>query len=87
MSKKNKLRERFYKEPPPKDFTWDELETMLVSLGFVKTPGIGSRVKFIYEPLNFPISIHRPHPQNILKQYSIKQIKEALDELKTLLGN
>ncbi|AON58469.1 TPA: type II toxin-antitoxin system HicA family toxin [Pasteurella multocida] len=86
MSKITKLRDKLYKTPPPTDFTWENLKTLLTSLGFNEVQGNGSRVKFIHDVLDFPIIIHKPHPQNTLKQYSIKQIKEALDELKTLLG-
>lgn len=87
MSRIKKIKLKLYKEPPPKDFTWEELKTLLINLGFEEVQCNGSGVKFVHETLNFPIHIHRPHPQNTLKQYSIKQIKEALDELNILLGN
>lgn len=87
MSRITKVKDKLYKEPPPTDFTWDELRTLLLNLGFSERQGNGSRVKFEHPELNFPISIHRPHPQNTLKRYVIEQIKIALDELNTLLGN
>lgn len=87
MSKIDKIKAKLYKDPAPKDFTWEELRTLLVHLGFEEIQGNGSRVKFVHQVLDFPINIHRPHPQNTLKQYSIKQIKVALDELNMLLRN
>lgn len=87
MSRITKIRDKLYKEPPPTDFTWEELKTLLLNLGFNEKQGNGSRVKFEHPMLDFPISIHRPHPQNTLKRYVIEQIKIALNELNTLLGN
>ena len=66
MSNADKLLQKLKKEPPPKDFTWDELKVLLCSIGFEPKQGNGSRVKFI-------------HPD--LKRYVIEQIKDALDEL------
>lgn len=81
MSNADKLLQKLKKEPPPKDFTWDELKVLLCSIGFEPKQGKGSRVKFIHPDLSYPISIHRPHPGNELKRYVIEQVKDALDEL------
>lgn len=81
MSKAGKLLKKLKKDPPPKDFTWGDLCTLLLSLGFEEKQGSGSRVKFIHPELCYPISLHRPHPENELKKYVIEQVKDALDEL------
>ena len=81
MSKTDKLLEKLRKEPPPKNFTWDELRSLLASLGFEERQGRGSRVKFFHSQLGYPISLHKPHPGNELKIYVIEQVKGALDEL------
>lgn len=81
MSKVDKLKQKLYKEPSPKDFTWAELRTLLLKLGFVEEQGNGSRVKFYHADLDYPISLHKPHPGNILKEYVIKLVKESLDQL------
>lgn len=81
MSKTDKLLKKLKKEPPPSDFTWNELITLLSSLGFKQMQGQGSRVKFIYPNLGYTISLHRPHPGNELKTYIIGQVKGALYEL------
>lgn len=81
MSKGDKLLEKLRKHPPPKNFTWEELRSLLISLGFTEKQGSGSRVKFIHCELGYPISLHKPHPGNELKLYVIEQVKDALDEL------
>lgn len=74
MSKKEKLLERLLSYP--KDFTWDELESILFHFGYLeykqgKTSG--SRRKFADANKNI-ISFHKPHPGNILKAYVIKEV-------------
>ncbi|AAP95795.1 hexulose-6-phosphate synthase [[Haemophilus] ducreyi] len=81
MTKTDKLLEKLKKEPPPRDFTWNELKALLSGLGFNEKQGNGSRVKFIHPNLRYPISLHKPHPGNELKLYIIEQVKDALDEL------
>lgn len=80
LSKLNKLRGRFYSIP--KDLTWDELSNVLNSYGYIelKTGKTGgSRRKFVKG--NHIISLHKPHPGNIVKQYAIKQVIETLKNI------
>ena len=63
----------------PKDYTFDELEKLLKSLGFNisnKGRSSGSRVAFVHDKV--VISLHRPHPGNVLKRYQIKQVIDVL---------
>jgi hypothetical protein len=79
MSKKEKLKKRFLSKP--KDFTYDELRSLLISLGFEesnKGKTSGSRVSFIHSVTKLPIDLHKPHPKNILKAYQVNQILEEL---------
>ena len=81
MSKKDKLIERL--KSKPKDFTYKELKVLLGKLGFVennKGKTSGSRVEFYNKKLNQIIKIHKPHPQNIIKGYTIKYILDRLKE-------
>ena len=74
MSKKEKLARRLRSRP--KDFTFDELTTLLKSLGYsMETAGktSGSRVTFEDESGDY-IRLHKPHPHNILKMYQIDDI-------------
>jgi len=80
MSKKEKLIKRL--KSRPKDFTYNEMKTLLKSLGFdeiSKGKTSGSRVAFASKKLNGRLLLHKPHPKNILKDY---QIKEAVKKLK-----
>lgn len=77
MSKKDKLIERLLKKP--KDFTFDEMVSLLSYLGYeLKQGGTGSGIKFIREGSNEVINFHKPHPSGILKQYILNQVIEKL---------
>lgn len=78
MSKSQKLRERL--NTLPKDFTWDELVTLLGHYGFNMLAGAGSRRKFTNAQGRL-VSCHCPHPGNIVKGYVLKEVKTLLDEL------
>jgi len=80
MSKKGKLIERLLSKP--KDFTYDELRTLLTHLGYEESQTgktSGSIVAFIHNDSKHIIRLHKPHPNNELKQYQLEQI---IDELK-----
>ena len=78
MSKKDKLLLKFLENPPKKDLTFKELNTLLISLGFIKIEGAGSAVKFYNKDKDLLINLHKPHPSDILKVYLIKQIQNKL---------
>jgi predicted RNA binding protein YcfA (HicA-like mRNA interferase family) len=77
MTKKDKLLTRLFSKP--KDFEWSELKALLNGLGFEDVSGTGSRVKFHDPKSGRTISLHRPHPGNIVKQYVLDRV---IDELK-----
>ena len=79
VSKKEKLLKKFTEVPPRKDLTFTELEALLRQLGFDKRDGSGSRVKFVKDDLL--INLHKPHPDDTLKVYIVKQIQEKLKEI------
>ena len=81
MSKKEKSLQRLLSIP--RDFTWDELVTLLFYFGFEeerKGKTGGSRRKFV-DAQGKSIFLHKPHPGNILKEYAIKIVIERLREL------
>jgi len=78
MSRKDKLLARLQQRP--KDFTWSELVSLLNSLGYkqVKTGKTGgSRRRFVHKTAT-AITLHKPHPKNILKMYIIDDILELI---------
>ncbi len=75
MTKKDKLLVRFLSIP--KDFTFDELSTLLQNRGFeVENKGktSGSRVAFVHVNFNKHILIHKPHPGKIINRVYLKNI-------------
>jgi predicted RNA binding protein YcfA (HicA-like mRNA interferase family) len=78
MGRKEKLLARLQQRP--KDFTWDELTSLLKSLGYVqrKTGKTGgSRRRFVH-PTAPSITLHKPHRTRIVKMYVINDILEFL---------
>jgi hypothetical protein len=71
MSKLEKLLSAFINSPYP---TWQETESLLVKLGYIKQEGSGSRCKFIHKTKKSVIDLHKPHPGNAIKSYLKKQI-------------
>jgi len=74
MSKFDKLIIRLLSSP--KDFTYNELKTLLMSFGYNEVQGAGSRVCFSKD--NHKIKLHKPHPGGILKAYQLDLIIEEL---------
>lgn len=66
----------------PNDFTWDELIKVLASYGYEESIGGktgGSRRKFINQGKDI-ISLHKPHPSRIVKNYAIREVIGLLKE-------
>lgn len=79
MGKKEKLRLKL--EVLPKDFTWDELVTLLRSYKFEVISGSGSRYKFYHKSSGRILSFHKPHPSNVVKEYVLKETRQTLNEI------
>jgi len=78
MTQKEKLIKKLYTKP--KDFTWDELCTLLGHLGFKEISHSktgGSRRKFHNKRMDLTLIFHKPHPKAILKSYVINQLIET----------
>jgi len=79
MGTKEKLIKRL--KSNPKDFTFNEMQSALKSLGFKmlnKGKTSGSRVRF--QKGNIPIILHKPRPKKELAEYQIKQVFEILEK-------
>ena len=78
MSKQAKLIARLTSKP--KDFTFQELGTLLKGLGYrVSHAGktSGSAIKFVHEMYPM-IRLHKPHPSPIVKAYVIEAVLDVL---------
>jgi len=80
MSRQEKLISRLLSVP--KDFTWDELCKVVAFFGYKELTGGktgGSRRKFVDSNKNI-ITLHKPHPANIVKSYAIREVISHLKE-------
>ena len=79
MGQKEKLIKKL--KSVPKDMTFEEVETLLRYLTYLRSKGktSGSRVLFSSASLP-PILLHKPHPRKELLAYQIKQLIEILEQ-------
>jgi hypothetical protein len=80
MSRQEKLISRLLSIP--KDFTWDELCKVVAYYGYEELTGGktgGSRRRFVDQKKNI-ITLHKPHPANIVKSYAIREVISHLRE-------
>jgi len=81
MSKKDKRMERLLSKP--KDYTFDELRSLMLGLGFKEYSRgntSGSAVRFYRESDQAAFDLDKPHPGNIIKGYLMKQLISVLKE-------
>ena len=80
MTRQEKLQARLLSVP--KDFTWDELIKLLSMFGYkeVKQGKTGgSRRKFADDKKNI-VTLHKPHPSTIVKEYALREVIVHLKE-------
>ena len=80
VTQKDKLIKRL--KGRPRDFTFEEAETLLRYLNYVRTDKgktSGSRVMFVHDEQK-PIMLHKPHPRKELKAYQVNQLLSLLEK-------
>jgi hypothetical protein len=85
MSKQEKLLKKLLEIP--RNFTFDELLTLMKSFGYkVENRGrsSGSAIMFYHPELKDKIMIHRPHPEKEVKQYVLLMMIEKLRKNKMI---
>lgn len=68
----------------PKDYTYTEARSLLISLGFVefnKGKTSGSRIRFYRKSDGKLIDLHKPHPGDVMKVYAVKDLYDFLVEI------
>ena len=81
MGKKDKLIAKL--KAKPKDFTFDEAESLLEYLSYHKNnkgKTSGSRIMFSSDEHNSQILLHKPHQRKELLDYQVKQLIEQLEQ-------
>jgi hypothetical protein len=82
MSKKEKLIAKL--QNLKSSFNFDELETLLESLGYLEQKNgktSGSRRAYFNKEIDHLIRVHKPHPSNEIKKYfKLYIVKELKDK-------
>lgn len=81
MGRKDKLIARL--KSRPKDFTFEEAETLLGYLSYERSnkgKTSGSRVMFVNKERQLQILLHKPHPRKELLAYQVQQLLDVLQE-------
>lgn len=81
MGQKDKLIAKL--KSNPKNFTFDEAESLLGYLDYRKSnrgKTSGSRVMFTSNKHKAKILLHKPHPRKELLEYQIKQLIDLLEQ-------
>jgi hypothetical protein len=76
VSKLQKAIERLLAKPV--DYTWDELLSLMIALGYELRTSGGSGRKFFDPASEALFFLHEPHPSKILKAYQIRGIIQFL---------
>ena len=66
----------------PSDYTYNELKYLLKKFGFAETNKgntSGSRVRFYRQTDNAVIDLHKPHPDDIVPRYAIRNVIDSLE--------
>lgn len=80
MGRKEKLKAKL--DTLPKNFTWDELVTLMSQYGFrLLNAKRGSGRRFYNEKIERIVLFHEPHPEKTLKRYVLEEVKQLLDEI------
>lgn len=63
-------------EPTPANWTWKDIETLLISLGAELEEGDGSRSRVLLNGI--PSTFHRPHPRKEASEPQVGSVREFL---------
>lgn len=86
MSRKEKQLRKLFATPPPKDFTWSELLTVMHGAGFVESCNGGSHYTFEHTS-GYRTIMSKTHPSGVLKRYQVDAAKEALGTVGIKIGD
>jgi len=77
MAKREKQLHKLFASPAPKDFTWQELLTVMRAAGFSEKCTGGSH--YMFEHRNgYRVRASKTHPSGLLKAYQVSVFKDAL---------
>lgn len=77
MAKKIKQLQKLFANPAPKDFTWQELLTVMHAAGYSESCSGGSH--YMFEHTNGQrFRMSKTHPSGLLKRYQVEAAQDAL---------
>ena len=83
MSRIEKIKDRFWQDPCPKQFDWADFEKLAKHYGFERINRHGNRKrrggsseKFYHKESGIMLHLHKPHPDDTLWEDIIKSIRE-----------
>ena len=74
--KQRKTLDAIFATPIRRNIVWDDVVSLIGSLGGTVIQGDGSRVRFSLNGIS--LNIHSPHPQKELKRYQVKDVRTFL---------
>ena len=81
MPSKDKLLQKLFQKRLPRNFTKQELNSLMTQCGCLKGQGgRGSGIRFFHEKTGRILAFDEPHPENELYPYQIKLVRQFLKE-------
>ena len=79
MNKKQRQTlQKIFERPDRSDISWNDIETLFVSLDAEVTEGKGSRVRVALNDVR--AVFHRPHPERVTSKGCVKSVRRFLIE-------
>ncbi|BAS67969.1 MAG: type II toxin-antitoxin system HicA family toxin [Gammaproteobacteria bacterium] len=78
-NKHRKTLDRLLTKPALKNIKFSDIDNLLIAIGLVRSEGSGSRIVFRFGDAF--IVLHKPHPNNEVKTYVIKQLQNFLKDI------
>jgi len=76
-NKHKKILKAIFEEPIRLDIRWNDIESLIEGLGGSIKQGKGSRVMFVLS--NKDGRFHKPHPEQEIKKYVVKDLRDFLE--------
>jgi hypothetical protein len=74
--KQQKILFQIFERPTRTDIRYEDMKSLLSTIGAGFREGRGSRVRFEYDP--YSVHFHKPHPQKVLPKYTVELIRDLL---------
>ena len=82
MALKDKLLRKLFQRKLPRNFTKQELDTLMKQCGCIKGQGgRGSGIRYYHEATGRIVAFDEPHPENTLYPYQVKMVRQFLKEV------